>query len=173
MKSDTRGGRSAFSLIEMLLAITFGSVVMTLAVGLVHSGLVNQAATKSRVEQSSRLNRFAEQFRSDVHMAREIKSSNGGLTLVTWQGDSIQYSAPGSRLERERIIEVSRQVETIDLAQDQSVAFACSDDGKSCSLEIQFHTQDATTRTLRRVVVAVGLNCTSPPPVAVAAGDTQ
>ena len=49
MKSDTRIHRVGFSLIETMLAVTLGSVVMVLAVGLVHRGMAYHADTQHRV----------------------------------------------------------------------------------------------------------------------------
>ncbi len=158
MKPNTGNGRAGFTLIELLLAVTFGSVVMVMAVGLVHRGLVYHTATQSRVEQAGTLNRFAEQFRSDVHSAVTAKHVDGSLDLVSQRGESVKYSASGSRLTCERIIGTTRQVERVALAPDQTAEFTCSDNAMFCSLELKMTTQSGSSRKLRHIDAAVGVN---------------
>ncbi len=159
MKSDTRIHRVGFSLIETMLAVTLGSVVMVLAVGLVHRGMAYHADTQNRVERSHSFNRFTESFRRDVHGATQVEIANNNLTLVNELGERIRYFANGSHLNCERTFDNSKRSEQVELAPDQTVEFAWSESPQLCSLELRATASDTTSRALRRIVVAVGLNC--------------
>jgi type II secretory pathway component PulJ len=159
MKRKPGNFRVGFSLIEVLLAVTSGSVVMVLAVSLVHRGMAYQADTQTRVEQSTSFNRFVEQFRSDVHRATRVEATDGGLILFTEPSARVTYSTDGSRLNCERLVATTKQFEQVDLAHNQTAILAYAETMQLCSLEIRVTTQNATPRIWRRIVAAVGLNC--------------
>lgn len=171
MKSDRRIRRVGFSLIESMLAVTLGSVVMVMAVGLVHRSMAYHADTQSRIEISHAFNRFTESFRRDVHGATQVQIANNNLTLVNELGESIRYFANGRQLNCERILNNVKHSEHVELAPDQTVEFIWSRSPQLCSLELRAMASDNTTRALRRIVVAVGLNCTNRQPAAAVAGE--
>lgn len=172
MKSDQGIHRVGFSLIETMLAVTLGSVVMLMAVGLVHRGMVYHAETQSRVERSHAFNRITESFRRDVHGATQVEIANDNLTLVNELGESIRYFANGNHLNCERTFHNAKHSEQVILAADQTVEFARSESPRLCSLELRATASDKTTRTLRRIVVAIGLNCTNRQAAAASAGES-
>lgn len=172
MKCNHRIRRVGFSLIETMLAVTLGSVVMVMAVGLVHRGMVHHADTQSRVEISHAFNRFTESFQRDVHGATQVQIANNNLMLVNEGGESIRYFANGSQLNCERTLNNAKHSEQVELAPDQTVEFAWSESPQLCSLELRATASDTTTRTLRRIVVAVGLNCADRQPTVSVEGET-
>jgi len=164
--------RVGFSLIEVLLAVTSGSVVMVLAVSLVQRGMDYQANTQSRVQQSVRLNRFLDQFYSDVHRALRVETTDNGLILFHEQERSTIYSASEKGLNCERSWAAIKQREQVDLAHNQTAVLDCTEGMQLCSLEIRVTNQDPTPRIWRRMVAAVGLNCVSRQATVSVAGET-
>ena len=76
--------RRGFTLIEMLAAITVGSVMLGIGVGILHVLLRAEGTGRERVHQTQVLSRLAEQFRSDVGAAvRQIPAQ--GDRPKQWQ----------------------------------------------------------------------------------------
>jgi Tfp pilus assembly protein PilV len=173
MKRNSGYNRVGFSLIEVLLAVTSGSVVMVLAVNLVQRGMVYQADTQTRVERSASFNRFVEQFRHDVHRATGVETTNDGLVLFTEPDASVTYSTSGNRLYCERLVAAKKQFEQVDLAHNQTAVLAYTQAMQLCSLEIRVTDDDKTPRTWRRIVSAVGLNGTSRQATVPIAGESR
>jgi len=161
MKRKSGYSRGGFSLIEVLLAVTSGSVIMVLAVNLVQRGMVYQADTQTRVERSASFNRFVEQFRHDVHRATRVETTDDGMILFTEPGTSVTYSTYGSRLNCERLVAATKQFEQVALAHNQTAVLAYTQAMQLCSLEIHVTNDDTTPRIWRRIVAGVGLNGTS------------
>ena len=61
--------RRGFTLIEMLVVMTVGSVIVGIGVGMLHVLLRTEQTGRDRVHQAGVLARLAEQFRSDVGAA--------------------------------------------------------------------------------------------------------
>jgi prepilin-type N-terminal cleavage/methylation domain-containing protein len=98
--------RRGFSLIEMLVAITVGTVIFGIAVGTLHLLLRAEHTGRDRLYQTWTLGRLAEQFRSDIHAAvRPIPGDDA--RQEEWQfalaGDRIvTYRALPGEVEREQ-----------------------------------------------------------------------
>ncbi len=97
-----------YSLIELLTAISAGTAVMAIAVGLLGSLLDLDRHARERAQQRSALDRLADQFRRDVHAAVRVKplETSGRDSPPGWQfqldsRQSIEYrSAAGGDLGR-------------------------------------------------------------------------
>ncbi len=93
----------AFTLVEMLMTMTMGSSLMLLAIGLVHQSLSLSKLGKSRGEHDSNVNRFAQQFRSDVHSAKILQAvSAKSLQLTMPDSTTVSYYAEESSVRREQ-----------------------------------------------------------------------
>ncbi|MBN2580409.1 MAG: type II secretion system protein [Pirellulales bacterium] len=70
-----------FTLIEMLVIITIGSLLAGFAVVLLHGVLVAQKTAQQSQEHSTVFRRLADDFRRDVHAASESEVGAAALTL--------------------------------------------------------------------------------------------
>ncbi len=87
--------RRGVSLIEMLVAIEFGAVVLSLAVGLLYTLFQVQGGSRQRLAAGQTVDRLAEQFRRDVRAAANVTPAQGdakaALTLAVASDRSIEY----------------------------------------------------------------------------------
>jgi prepilin-type N-terminal cleavage/methylation domain-containing protein len=80
--------RRGFTLIEMVAALTVGTVIMGIGVGMVHLLLRTERTGRGRVPQSRIVARLAQQFRSDVNAAeRQV----AGAKAAQWQFELAQH----------------------------------------------------------------------------------
>jgi prepilin-type N-terminal cleavage/methylation domain-containing protein len=96
--------RSAYTLVEMLTAISVGSVLMGIAVSLVIVLLGAEQSGRTHAERSESLRRLADQFRRDVHAA--VGETAGaedrhGCRLRLADNTSVQYTVGGNGVSRE------------------------------------------------------------------------
>jgi len=62
--------RRAFTLIEMSVCISLGSILLTLAIGLVHRSMHNESSNRRTANVERTATRLSDQFRRDVHQAK-------------------------------------------------------------------------------------------------------
>jgi prepilin-type N-terminal cleavage/methylation domain-containing protein len=103
--------RAGFTLVETLAAITVGSVMLAVAVGLLHSLFRLDRAARDGFQTSSTLTRLGEQFRADVHAATKIETrspANPGrlCELALPEGVSVVYRTDS---DGEELIRVERR----------------------------------------------------------------
>ena len=87
-------------------------------------------------------------------------------------GESTRYFVNGRQICCDRTFNNAKHSEQVELTPDQTVEFAWSESPQLCSLELQATAADTTTRTLRRIVVAVGLNRTKRQAATAVAGES-
>jgi prepilin-type N-terminal cleavage/methylation domain-containing protein len=97
--------RRGFTLVEMLVVMTVGSVMFGIGVGVLHLLFQIERAGRDRVQQTRVLARLAEQFRADVNAAERPISAQGNRPSQ-WQfamtGDRlVTYRALPGRLDRD------------------------------------------------------------------------
>lgn len=130
--------RHAFTLVELIIALSASSVLMVLAIGLVHRSMSASSLAKGRADDQQTLVRLSNQFRKDVHAssAAELSDSNQ-LRLQRPQGHSIDYAIDGSRCQREESLENGRRHrETYRLNQDSQLAFSQLSDPERVTLVV-------------------------------------
>ncbi|MGV3485761.1 MAG: prepilin-type N-terminal cleavage/methylation domain-containing protein [Planctomycetaceae bacterium] len=118
--------RHAFTLVELLLALAASSVLMGLAVGLVHRSMSANSLAKSRADHQQALVRLCDQFRMDIHQgSRSELPDSARLRLHLPEGTAIEYTINGSRCRREESLDTGRKrVETYSLHEHSQLAFA-------------------------------------------------
>ena len=100
MNADaTIARRRGFTLVEMMVAISVGTVLLGLAALLIGSLMKLDRAGRARLAEESRLDRLAQVFRADVHAATGLApgAPAGELRLILPGGRSVAYRAgPGA-----------------------------------------------------------------------------
>jgi prepilin-type N-terminal cleavage/methylation domain-containing protein len=95
--------RPAFSLIEMLVAMSVGSVIMLLATMLINQSMQLSTAASKTFQHSATLARLASDLRDDAQQADKILSLTSQeiqLQLLDGQVVTWQLSPSGNRLNR-------------------------------------------------------------------------
>lgn len=150
-----------FTLIEMLVVISFGSSIMLTAVGLVHTAFKLQSQTQTRLEQASILDRYVEQFRRDANLADRVELlSDTSLKLFLEGEKRVEYNADENQITRRAFAgEGLQQVAQVRLEPKCAARFAQVDSGRCVVLDILGREVDQSAgalSTLRQIVVAVG-----------------
>jgi len=96
-----------FTLVELLLSMTVGSVLMALALGMVHRAMrvESTAHTHAGVERTA--TRLSRQFRHDIHQAESVfigdqPAGASSLRLMVPDKNPITYQVEKSRVRREQ-----------------------------------------------------------------------
>ena len=141
--------RRAFTLIEMLVAISVGSVLMGIAVSLLLVLLGAEQSGRTHAERSESLQRLADQFRRDVHAAVGEVAAGGedqhGCRLRLAGGESVRYAIGGGGLSREerKGSEVVRG-ESYALPKDSTTAIAIDRTTSPWTLSLTIVPNDAS-----------------------------
>jgi type II secretory pathway pseudopilin PulG len=93
--------RSGFTLIEVLVFISVGSIIFFLAIQLIHlSMLISRTANEQR-EHDAVLSRLARNFRRDMHHATAIELVSATQLLTdTGRGQSVIWELDDQRVRR-------------------------------------------------------------------------
>ena len=101
--------RSAYTLVEMLVAITGTSVALSLTGALIQRSMRTQAETRHFMDVERAAVRLADQFRRDVHAAERVERGNVGETaeglllhVVGADGETVDYRRSGGKIVRVR-----------------------------------------------------------------------
>jgi prepilin-type N-terminal cleavage/methylation domain-containing protein len=96
--------RRGFTLIEMVAAVTISTVLMGIAVLLLHSLLKSHNSGREHMNYYRTVNRLAEQFRSDAHATVKTSSGDDGkfFDFLPNTADSakIRYQLLPGRIDR-------------------------------------------------------------------------
>ena len=94
--------RRGFSLIEVLTAITVGSVMIGVAVGMLYTLWRAQGVAREHLHHRTVLSRLDEQFRRDVHAAVTLgqDDATAAWTFVRAPGHTVTYRAESGGLVR-------------------------------------------------------------------------
>lgn len=92
-----RSDRMGSALIEVLLAMSSGSVVFLLSIGLIHQSMHWSKRVQDRSGTLSQQQRLSLQWRQDVHASHRIEQESAeAVALVDPQGQRMEYRAePG------------------------------------------------------------------------------
>ncbi|MEO8270123.1 MAG: hypothetical protein ABI557_10395, partial [Aureliella sp.] len=127
-----------FTLIETLVAISFGSSIMLTAVALVHTAFNLRSQTQLRYEQASRLDRVVEQFRRDANLAVSVEvPTPKSLKLFSVGDQQVEYIADENRITRQSYIgDKLWQVEQVPLELGRTAQFSLVRSGRCVVLDI-------------------------------------
>ncbi len=96
--------RAAHTLVELVVSMTVGSALMVLAVGLLHQSLSLASTARTRANQFRTLDRLAQDFRRDAHLATSVVTPDAQrLELTTEDGGVIRYLSVLDESEGTRI----------------------------------------------------------------------
>ena len=99
--------RRGISLLEVITAMTVGSVIVGLAVGLLYTLFNTQSMARDHLHQNTVLCRLGEQFRHDVHAATAaVKDDTTNHAAPAWRFVLAAEHAVTYRAEPGRIIRV-------------------------------------------------------------------
>lgn len=97
--------RRAFTLIEMIVVLTVGSVLTGIAISLLVVLLRAEQTGRDHVENNTVIRCLADQFRRDVHAATKRPEINGhGVVRFATAGPVVQYTIDGRDVHREKIM---------------------------------------------------------------------
>lgn len=150
-----------FTLIEMLVAISFGSSIMLTAVALVHTAFKLQSQTQSRLEQASTLDRYVEQFRRDASLADRVElPTEKTLKLFFVDEQLVEYQVDENQITRRAFDgDELQQVEPVQLEAGRTSRFAQVESGRCVVLDIlasEGNQSAGAPRSVRQAVVALG-----------------
>lgn len=160
-KASTPARPYGFTLIEMLVAISFGSSIMLTAVALVHTAFKLQSQAQTRLEQASALDRYVEQFRRDASLADRVElPTERTLKLFFVDEQQVEYLSDKNHITRRAFDgDVLGQVEPVQLEAGRTARFAQVHSGRCVMLDILESEGNQSTgvpRSVRQTVVAVG-----------------
>ena len=92
-----------YTLIELCVSMSVGSALMVLAIGLVHQTLSLSSVAKAHGDQHRALDRLAQDFRHDVHLAVAANLNEpAAVELEREDGAIIRYQADSLQIRREQ-----------------------------------------------------------------------
>lgn len=93
--------RHGFTLSELVVAMSAGSALMIVAVGLLHQSLSLSSVARQRNDYLRTSRQLARQFRTDVHLATEATvSQQGSLELKNSDQSVVSFQADSNRVIR-------------------------------------------------------------------------
>jgi hypothetical protein len=91
----------AYTLVELSVAMTAGSTVMILAIGLLHQSMTLGSIARARADSHRTLNRLAHEFRGHVHQAKRcIAEPEQDIRIVMPDDSQVVYQVDGNRIDR-------------------------------------------------------------------------
>lgn len=117
--------RRGFTLVEILIALSASSVLMVLAIGLVHRSMSANSLARKRADHQRTLLRLTDRFRDDVHRGEEADLfDTTRLQLHLTGGRSVDYVLDGSDCRREEVLDGGgKLVETFKLLSGSQISF--------------------------------------------------
>jgi type II secretory pathway component PulJ len=128
--------RRGSTLIELIMSLGAGSMVMLLAIKVVHQSFVASSINKENTEYGQTLNRLARQYRSDMRSSLQVSwSDEKHLTLEMPEETLHTYRFEEGYIQRETTkAGVILQNERFRLSENSIAHMQCDNQGQSCSL---------------------------------------
>jgi prepilin-type N-terminal cleavage/methylation domain-containing protein len=147
--------RRAFTLIEMIVAISVGSVLMGIAVSLLIVLLGAEQSGRTHAERSESLQRLADQFRRDVHAAAGKTAADvdrHGCRLRLADGGNVRYVIGTHVISREEQAG-SKTVrrESYRLPNDSTAAIAVDGATTPCTARLTIMPDDVSMRSAHEI----------------------
>lgn len=167
--------QNGFTLVELLVSLTLGSVLLTLGLSLVHRTMRVDSAAKANAEVERVAGRLSQALRYDVHRASELQlpdnsapdrsNQQASLKLTLQSGQVITYQRTELGLLREEQLDPQRtRHEQFPLPDDHIASFSELDEPPRLVFTIECLTHSPDTPPLEaprqlklRVEAVVGL----------------
>ncbi len=156
--------KRGFTLIEMLVVISVGSLLMALSIQVLERALTISSNTAEQLNESRNLNRLADQFRHDMHLATVFDVESAVHLLVRQELGSVIYSYVNGNMQRvETKPDGAIRYELYNIGQTRTVSFSQRDqvDRVIMTIETRTSLKHAPTRTERVIVAVMGRLVTS------------
>lgn len=133
--------RRGFTLVELCVSITLGTVVLGLAMGLVHRAMRLESIFHERADVNRNIRRLTHDFRHDVHSASSLQLVEDGaqfeLSLSLPEDRSVRYTLEGESVRRSAVLTSgSVQKEFYTFADNIMIEFATADSSRWVTLTI-------------------------------------
>ena len=153
--------RRAFTLMEMLVVLTVGSVMLGISVGMLHLLLRSERTGRDRVHRAAVSARLAEQFRADAAAAARhvpIEAPSPTLCQFVLPGDrTVTYwELPEEVRREERIADKPVRQESYTLPDGCSVAVTVNGDPTLVSLVVTHKNTPPAAGRAMRVMALLG-----------------
>lgn len=123
--------RSGITLIETMIAVSTSSMLLLLAIGVLHQAMRLSTKAKNRTEFNQSNMRLSTQFREDVHRATKTELNDDGSLILTFaEPESIAY-----RMEKGVRPSLVRELKPSDEVNKRQEFFRLLDNAK-CEFKI-------------------------------------
>jgi len=94
--------RRGFTLVEMLIAMSVGTIISAVAIALIVTLMRSENVAQDHIRKSAVESRLADRFRRDVHAAESIDIDDAGLawTFTLGPEHAIAYRIDANHIER-------------------------------------------------------------------------
>ena len=151
---------NAFSLTELVIVMSAGSAVMMLAVGLIHQAMSLASTANQRGDHQRTLDRVAQQFRQDVHLADQCDAPAAGqIQLTMSDGSTVSYRVSDAGVTRQQTKEDDAlRHEDFEFPEGVSIVLETQDEPARGVMTIATHSISprVAERVDRHVVAVVG-----------------
>ncbi|QDS86864.1 hypothetical protein EC9_10390 [Rosistilla ulvae] len=153
--------RPGFTLIELIMAMSIGSVLMLLAIGVVHQALTFSKLGQGRADQDRTLVRLDRQFRNDVHRSRGFELTDRQTVELTIDDNRrVVYAIDENQIQRHTADDGKQQDRELFLLDDRStIELQMLDAPQRLGIVVRSDTglQGVPQRTDRQIVAVPGL----------------
>ncbi|WP_417734396.1 PulJ/GspJ family protein [Rosistilla oblonga] len=151
---------TGFTLVELVVAMSFGSVVMLLAIGIVHQSLTFSQLGQARADQDRALVRLDRQFRQDVHRSEGFELPDPQTLELAIDDTRVVYTFDNNKIQRQTTADSKRQDRELFLLNDRSqIELLTLDAPQRLGIVVRSDPglQGVPPRTDRQIIAAVGL----------------
>ncbi|TWU28054.1 prepilin-type N-terminal cleavage/methylation domain-containing protein [Bythopirellula polymerisocia] len=152
--------RKGFTLVEVMAAISVGSVLLVLSLGVVHRALNLESNSRDQARVSHSLTRLSHDFRHDVQRAMDVDLGQEAALVLSMANEStVTYTIAEKYLLREQVLDDGvAQREFYDLPPEAVVQFLESEAPSRLELSITHDLKlfGVEPRPILHTVVEVG-----------------
>ena len=154
-----RSVKPGFTLIEMLVVLSVGGLLTGLAIQILERALATGTNTTRQLDEARNLNRFADQFRSDVHLAIDVVVDSPTKVVARLENGAVTYAYSDGAVQRAETAQgAGIRNELYVLGDTRSISIVPQGNPNRLQLTVQSNTglKQSPTRTDRVVVAETG-----------------
>ncbi|QDV67841.1 hypothetical protein Poly24_15450 [Rosistilla carotiformis] len=151
---------TGFTLVELVVAMSFGSVLMLLAIGIVHQSLTFSQLGQARADQDRALVRLDRQFRQDVHRSEGFEQSDPQTLQLTIDDSRVVYTFGTHTIQRQTEVNDKQQDrELFELNDRSQIELLTLDAPQRLGIVVRSDPQlhGVAPRTDRQIIAVPGL----------------